>query len=570
MKNINKKMAICMLVLSMYTPVSALSKTETVYSKLNYNGVVTDTIVNELLVNDKELDTINDYSTLTDIINISDDNEFTNNNNKLTFNAMGKNVMYQGKSVKKLPITTIVTYKLDGKSIELNDLLGKSGNVTINIKYINNEKHGNLYTPFVITTTTMIESNNNSNVTINNGKTIEFGSKNLVVGISAPGLYESLNLEELKGLDTITINYDTKSFELSNIYSVVTTKLLESSDLSKFDKLDTLYESTSKLQDNMNLICKGSNALSQGSTTLLTELKSSINTISKDKSDALSDEQISSITKTTLDTIDKTYTNKYKEAIANSAWEEVKKSMQNSSDKTVEGYVKEAVTNAVTNYIETNYKEDYDKCIAGQLEYSKTGVANENLLSCKVIEEVKNSNEVKLITEAALSASSSVANKTSMYIAENVSKSVSVNTSVETAKKTATMVSESVSKNVSNAVKDTILKNTISSLNELYTGISKLDSGIKELDTSLNAYNEQGINKISNIVNNNVKTLSNNVKELTKLANNYKSYGGSKTNGSTKFIMVIDSKKKEEEEKQIVNKEETKLTLFQRIINLFK
>ena len=569
MKNINKKMAICMLVLSMYTPVSALSKTETVYSKLNYNGVVTDTIVNELLVNDKELDTINDYSTLTDIINISDDNEFTNNNNKLTFNAMGKNVMYQGKSVKKLPITTIVTYKLDGKSIELNDLLGKSGNVTINIKYINNEKHGNLYTPFVITTTTMIESNNNSNVTINNGKTIEFGSKNLVVGISAPGLYESLNLEELKGLDTITINYDTKSFELSNIYSVVTTKLLESSDLSKFDKLDTLYESTSKLQDNMNLICKGSNTLSQGSTTLLTELKSSINTISKDKSDALSDEQISSITKTTLDTIDKTYTNKYKEAIANSAWEEVKKSMQNSSDKTVEGYVKEAVTNAVTNYIETNYKEDYDKCIAGQLEYSKTGVANENLLSCKVIEEVKNSNEVKLITEAALSASSSVANKTSMYVAENVSKSVSVNTSAETAKKTATMVSESVSKNVSNAVKDTILKNTISSLNELYTGISKLDSGIKELDTSLNAYNEQGINEISNIVNNNVKTLSNNVKELTNLANNYKSYGGSKTNGSTKFIMVIDSKKKEEE-KQIVNKEETKLTLFQRIINLFK
>lgn len=569
MKNINKKMAICMLVLSMYTPVSALSKTETVYSKLNYNGVVTDTIVNELLVNDKELDTINDYSTLTDIINISDDNEFTNNNNKLTFNAMGKNVMYQGKSVKKLPITTIVTYKLDGKSIELNDLLGKSGNVTINIKYINNEKHGNLYTPFVITTTTMIESNNNSNVTINNGKTIEFGSKNLVVGISAPGLYESLNLEELKGLDTITINYDTKSFELSNIYSVVTTKLLESSDLSKFDKLDTLYESTSKLQDNMNLICKGSNTLSQGSTTLLTELKSSINTISKDKSDALSDEQISSITKTTLDTIDKTYTNKYKEAIANSAWEEVKKSMQNSSDKTVEGYVKEAVTNAVTNYIETNYKEDYDKCIAGQLEYSKTGVANENLLSCKVIEEVKNSNEVKLITEAALSASSSVANKTSMYIAENVSKSVSVNTSAETAKKTATMVSESVSKKVSNAVKDTILKNTISSLNELYTGISKLDSGIKELNTSLNAYNEQGINEISNIVNNNVKTLSNNVKELTNLANNYKSYGGSKTNGSTKFIMVIDSKKKEEE-KQIVNKEETKLTLFQRIINLFK
>lgn len=569
MKNINKKMAICMLVLSMYTPVSALSKTETVYSKLNYNGDVTDTIVNELLVNDSNLDTIKDYSTLTDIINISDDNEFTNNKNNLTFNAMGKNVMYQGKSIKTLPISTKVTYKLDGKSIELDDLLGKSGNVTINIKYINNEKHGNLYTPFVITTATMIDSTNNSNITINNGKTIENGSKNLVVGISAPGLYESLNLEELKGLDTITINYDTKSFELPSIYSVATTKLLESSDLSKFDKLDTLYESITKLQDNMNLICKGSNTLSQGSTTLLTELKNSINTISNDNSDALNEEQINSIKETTLDTINKTYTDKYKESIANTAWEEVKESIENSSDTTIENYVKEAVTNAVTNYIETNYKEDYDKCVLGQVEYSKTGTQNENLLSCKTIEEVKNSDEIKLITHAILSASTSVANKTSMYIAENVSKSVSVNTSMETANKTATIVSESVSKNVSNAVKDTILKSTVSSLNELYTGISKLDNGIKELDTSLITYNEQGINEISNIVNNNVKTLSNNVKELTKLANNYKSYGGSKTNGSTKFIMVIDSKKKEEE-KQTVSKEETKLTIFQRIINLFK
>lgn len=569
MKNINKKMAICMLVLSMYTPVSALSKTETVYSKLNYNGEVTDTIVNELLVNDKELDTINDYSTLTDIINISDDNDFTNSNNNLTFNAMGKNVMYQGKSVKTLPITTKITYKLDGKEIKLEDLLGKSGNVTINIKYINNEKHGNLYTPFVVTTTTMIDSNNNSNITVNNGKTIENGSKNLVVGISAPGLYESLNLDELKGFDTITINYDTKSFELPSIYSVVTTKLLESSDLTKFDKLNTLYESVDKLQDNMDLICEGSNTLSQGSTTLLNELKNSINTIKNNKSDALSDEQINSITNATLDTVNKTYTDSYKEIIANTAWEEVQKSMQNSTDTTVEDYVKEEVTNAVSNYIMTNYKEDYEKCALGQTEYAKTGVVNENLSSCKVLEEVKNSNEVKLITQTVLNATSNVASKTSMYIAKNVSKSVSVETSIKTANQTASMVSKNVSKEVSNAVKNTILESTTTSLNELYNGVSKLDNGIKQLDTSLNTYNEQGINEISNIVNNNVKNLTNNIKELTKLADNYKSYGGSKTNGSTKFIMVVDGKKLEEK-KQVVNNEETKLTLWQRFINLFK
>ena len=47
------------LILSLFaTPVHALSKNETVYSKLEYNGKLKTTFVNEHLINDEKLENI--------------------------------------------------------------------------------------------------------------------------------------------------------------------------------------------------------------------------------------------------------------------------------------------------------------------------------------------------------------------------------------------------------------------------------------------------------------------------------------------------------------------------------
>ena len=63
----------------------------------------------------------------------------------------------------------------------------------------------------------MISGANNSDITVTNGKVVNNGSNFIVVGLSTPGLYESLGLQELKGLDTVKISYNTTKFELSSI-----------------------------------------------------------------------------------------------------------------------------------------------------------------------------------------------------------------------------------------------------------------------------------------------------------------------------------------------------------------
>ena len=330
----------------------ALTKNETVYSKLDYNGATRSIIVNEQLINSKKANKIEDYSELKNILNLNNDSEYEINNGKITWNANGNDIFYQGTTDKELPISTTITYKLNGETKELKDILGKKGNITINIKYVNHDKHGSLYTPFVITMGTIIDSKNNSSISVTNGKVVDNGSKNIIIGLAAPGLYESLNLKELKGLDTITISYYTEKFELASIYSVVTPKLIESSDLKVFDKLDTLSSSVNQLQSNMNSIEQGAKDVSKGSNDLKNGLQNSIENLNKtNKDNALTDSQVEDIKNQTVSSIKGIYTDTYKQEIANSAYQKVLESMASSSDQTVSNYVKNSISTSFTNYL---------------------------------------------------------------------------------------------------------------------------------------------------------------------------------------------------------------------------
>ena len=59
-------------------------------------------------------------------------------------------------------------------------------------------KQEEVYTPFVMMTGMILPNETFSNVTIDNGKVISDGSKNIVVGFGMPGMKESLNLDESK------------------------------------------------------------------------------------------------------------------------------------------------------------------------------------------------------------------------------------------------------------------------------------------------------------------------------------------------------------------------------------
>ncbi len=558
-KNISKKVGVMGLIVTILisSPVYALTKNETVYSKLNTDGSIKNVIVNEHLINSSDKDYVDDYSELKDILNINDDSDYEENNNNLTWNAYGNDIFYQGTTSKSLPISAKVTYMLDGKVKNVNEMLGKEGNVTIKIKYINNDKHGTLYTPFVVTMGTIIDLDNNSNISINNGKVVSNGSKNIVIGIAAPGLYESLNLDELKNLDTITINYDTDKFELSSIYQVVTPKLLESSDLELFDKLDKVYSNVNELKNGMNSINKGANKLKDGSSVLKNTLKDKMNSLDN-KSDALTEEQVLAIKNGSVNSIKNYYTDAYKNAIGDKAWERVKESL-NSDNDTIRGYVESSTKDALNSYL-LKGKEYCDSL-------DKESISDEELAICNAFQSEK---MIELVKDVVASSNAEVANKSSYYTALVTSKNVASQVSEETALNIAGIVSEQVSKDVANSVKEVSTNEVKKSLNSLYNGIDELDNGINELTIGIEKFDKEGISKISNLVNSNVKTISNKIKTLTKLGEDYSSFGG-KTNssdGETKFILVIDGVKSNEQ-KVISNKDDNKTTFWDRIKNLF-
>ena len=254
-KNVKKATSIMLvssiLLTSMPVNVFALTKQETVYGKLEINGAQKSVTVNEHIVNNKEINKIEDYSELKDILNLNGDEKYTIKDNKVTWEANGNDIFYQGTYEDKLPIDANITYKLDGKTMNVSDMLGKSGKVTIKINLKNNDRHlvkvngksEYLYTPFVVTLGTIIDGNANNN-----------GTKNIVVGVATPGLYDSLKISSLSSLNNLTISYTTDNFELSSMYMVATPKLLDSEDLKIFDELDSLYGKVNSLQDNMNLI----------------------------------------------------------------------------------------------------------------------------------------------------------------------------------------------------------------------------------------------------------------------------------------------------------------------------
>lgn len=112
-------------------------KDESVYLISDANGNVNKTIVVDHLKNKDKKDTLEDASNLSDIENVKGKEKFTQSGDKLTWQAGGKDIYYQGTATEEPPVTQKVTYYLDGKEISPEDLAGKSGKVKIRFDYKN-------------------------------------------------------------------------------------------------------------------------------------------------------------------------------------------------------------------------------------------------------------------------------------------------------------------------------------------------------------------------------------------------------------------------------------------------
>lgn len=261
-------------------------KEETVYVVANADGSAKNVIVSEWLKNKDGSASIEDVSDLKDIENVKGDETFTQNGDKITWQAQGKDIYYQGTTDRDLPVTEKVTYFMDGKELSPEEMAGKSGKATIRFDYTNHEKttqvidgeEHEVYVPFTVMTG-MILPEDYSNVEVTNGKVISDGDKKVVVGLAMPGLKESLGIEEgdldkdLEIPEYVEVTADVENFSLEMSMSVIMNDLVSEASLADSFDLSSLDEDLDTLTDASEQLLDGTKELSEGLGTLKDSMK---------------------------------------------------------------------------------------------------------------------------------------------------------------------------------------------------------------------------------------------------------------------------------------------------------
>lgn len=265
-------------------------KDESVYLISDANGNVNKTIVVDHLKNKDKKDTLEDASNLSDIENVKGKEKFTQSGDKLTWQAGGKDIYYQGTATAEPPVTQKVTYYLDGKEISPEDLAGKSGKVKIRFDYTNttsytetvNGEKQTVSVPFAAVTG-LVLGDGFENIEVTNGKAEVSDSSSVVLGYALPGLKDSLGIKDgdLDGdvniPEYMEMTADVKNFSMPaamtfvvNASDYVSTDGIDTSDID--DMINDLKDASTQLQDGSKTLAEGTDTLADGLSTLQSKL----------------------------------------------------------------------------------------------------------------------------------------------------------------------------------------------------------------------------------------------------------------------------------------------------------
>ena len=264
---------------------SSFSKSETVYAVMNGDGSIKSTTVSEHLYSASGLANITDKTTLTDIQNTESDAEFTQNGEELVWNTNDTDVYYKGNTDKALPIDVKVTYALDGQEAALEDIIGKSGHLTVTVNLKNNEtgtvnvngKDRTIVTP-LITAVGVILGGDASNMTAEHGM-IESAAKSSVAAfVTLPGVKDSLSgllPDEVDSIedylqDTVTVEADVEDFTCPQVMvaCATSTAALGTSNVFDLSSINDLTDGINQLNDAMSQLMDGASQLVDGTSQL--------------------------------------------------------------------------------------------------------------------------------------------------------------------------------------------------------------------------------------------------------------------------------------------------------------
>ena len=260
------------------------SKDETVYAVMNADGSIKSTTVSEHLYSASGLSNVTDESTLTDIQNTESDAAFTQDGEKLVWNTDDTDVYYKGNTDKALPITANVTYTLDGVTDSLENLIGKSGHLTVTVDLTNNEtgtvtvngKERTVVTP-LITAVGVIFGQDATNLSAEHGMLESAAKSSVAAFVCLPGVKDSLDgllPDDLSTVedylqDSVTVEADVENLTAPQVMLACATNA-DALGTNAFDlsSLNELTDGISQLNDAMNQLMDGAAQLVDGTSQL--------------------------------------------------------------------------------------------------------------------------------------------------------------------------------------------------------------------------------------------------------------------------------------------------------------
>ena len=606
---------------------SSFSKSETVYAVMNGDGSIKSTTVSEHLYSASGLSGVTDKTTLTDIQNTESDAEFTQNGEELVWNTNDTDVYYKGNTDKALPIDVKVTYALDGQEAALEDIIGKSGHLTVTVNLKNNEtgtvnvngKDRTIVTP-LITAVGVILGGDASNVTAEHGM-IESAAKSSVAAfVTLPGVKDSLSgllPDEVDSIedylqDTVTVEADVEDFTCPQVMvaCATSTAALGTSNVFDLSSINDLTDGINQLNDAMSQLMDGASQLVDGTSQLaggVLALLDGANTLNNGA--AALDDGLGQLTNG-LDTLSAN------NAALNAGAQQVADGVLASANKTLKegGLIDEDMTwsnyeAVIDNILTMNDKtlaagrkkmvrtiweqepsfKDSQLDLALYLSATKTNHDLEAALKlmqnydpsmlCGLVqlltsEDAKNTAkaELKYQVENSQDMADVRALKTSLSQIQFFVSSVNQYTAgVQTAADGAHSAKDGSAQLAAGT------KTLYDGVNTLNTGAGQLNDGAGQLNDGLNQFNEEGISKLTGALDQDqlhgLKTV---LDEMTDRLNDYTSFAGAPDDAesSVKFVYktaeTVAAADTTAAVTETVKEGNIFTRLWQRIVNLFK
>lgn len=258
-------------------------KTETVYSVLNSDGSISDTIVSSWLHDEDGINNIKETLNLTDVKNIKSNEKPSKDGNTYTWNAKGNDVYYEGTATKQLPVSVKIRYELDGQEMSANDIQGKSGHLKLTISFTNNYsqvKNINgksivIHPSYLAGGMLNMSTGKFSNVKCESGKIVNDGTNEMLAFANIPGLNETLKSAGLDKVnnqlgisDDVTVEADVNDFDLGSIMVGMTNEIDLDQELGDIGSVSELTDGIDQLIEADNQLIDGSKQLYDGTTQL--------------------------------------------------------------------------------------------------------------------------------------------------------------------------------------------------------------------------------------------------------------------------------------------------------------